>query len=96
MEFSVPTLANLDAAIDGLITRLTACKEITGKTAEVVRLLGPPGLQTGEVVVVGLGNRNTFGQTQATHEPAPPPSNSRCDNGIASSSASMGNGTTRP
>src|SRR3972149_4407981 len=60
-----PTLANLDTAMDGLITRLIVRKEISGKAADVVRLLGPPGLQTGEVVVVGLGDRNTFGQAQA-------------------------------
>ena len=50
-----PALADLDAAMDGMIKRLIARKEISGKAAEVVRLLGPPGLQTGEVVVVGSG-----------------------------------------
>ncbi|MHB8866350.1 MAG: leucyl aminopeptidase, partial [Pirellulaceae bacterium] len=62
-----PTLTELDTAMDGLITRLVAHKEISGKTAEVVRLLGPPGLQTGEVVVAGLGDRSTFGQAPALH-----------------------------
>ena len=50
-----PMLAELDAATQGLVTRLVARKEITGKQAEVVRLLSPPGLQTGELLVVGLG-----------------------------------------
>lgn len=59
-------LAHLDAAMDGLVARLVARKEITGKSAEVVRLLSPPGLPTGELVIVGLGDRKTFGQLQAT------------------------------
>jgi leucyl aminopeptidase len=58
-------LAHLDAAMEGLVTRLVARKEITGKSAEVVRLLSPPGLPTGELVIVGLGDRKTFGQSQA-------------------------------
>ncbi len=62
-----PALADLNAATDGMIKRLIARKEISGKVAEVVRLLEPPGLQTGEVLVVGLGDRATFGQAQALH-----------------------------
>jgi leucyl aminopeptidase len=62
-----PTLAELDAAAGGLVTQLVARKEITGKQADVTRLLSPPGLQTGELVVVGLGDRSTFGQAQAVH-----------------------------
>ena len=58
-------LAHLDAAMEGLVTRLVARKEITGKSAEVVRLLSPPGLPTDELVIVGLGDRKTFGQSQA-------------------------------
>ena len=46
---------------------LVVRKDITGKQAEVVRLLSPPGLQTGELLVVGLGDRSSFGQAQAVH-----------------------------
>lgn len=60
-----PTLAELDASADGLVARLVARKEITGKQAEVTRLLSPPGLQTGELLIVGLGDPHTFGQGQA-------------------------------
>jgi leucyl aminopeptidase len=62
-----PALADLDAATEGLITRLVGRKEITGKQAEVARLLSPPGLQTNELLVVGLGDRGAFGQAQAVH-----------------------------
>ena len=51
--------------MDGLVTRLVARKEISGKLAEIVRLLSPPGLPTGELIIVGLGDRQTFGQMQA-------------------------------
>lgn len=60
-------LAHLDAAMEGVVARLVARKEITGKSAEVVRLLSPPGLPTGELIIVGLGDRQTFGQMQAVH-----------------------------
>jgi len=60
-----PVLAELDAAMQGLVTRLVSHKEITGKLAEVTRLLAPPGLQTAELLVVGLGDQAAFGQLQA-------------------------------
>ncbi|NLX53600.1 MAG: leucyl aminopeptidase [Planctomycetaceae bacterium] len=60
-----PMLSALDAAADGLVSHLVARKEITGKLAELTRLLSPPGLQTSELVVVGLGERSEFGQAQA-------------------------------
>ena len=63
-----PALAHLDAAMDGLITRLVARKEIIGQSRRKWCVCwSPPGLQTGEVVVVGLGDRKTFGQAQAMH-----------------------------
>ena len=49
--------AEIDAATGGLVSRLAAAGEITGKRCECVPLLGPPGLRVGQVVVAGLGKR---------------------------------------
>ncbi len=59
------TLAELDASTGGLVARLVARKDVTGKLAEVTRVLSPPGLLSGELLIVGLGERSTFGQLQA-------------------------------
>jgi leucyl aminopeptidase len=58
-------LADLNAAVGGAVTRLVERRDITGKAAEVVRVLSPSGLQAGELVIVGLGDRAAFGQAQA-------------------------------
>lgn len=58
-------LADLNAALGGAVTRLVERHDVTGKAAEVVRLLSPPGLQVSELVIVGLGSRAAFGQAQA-------------------------------
>ncbi|RLS77240.1 MAG: leucyl aminopeptidase [Planctomycetota bacterium] len=49
--------AELDRATGGLITRLAAAGEITGKRHECVPLLAAPGLEAGQLLVVGLGKR---------------------------------------
>jgi hypothetical protein len=50
-------IAGVDRATGGLISRLIAAGEITGKRCECVPLLAPPGLRAGQLVVVGLGKR---------------------------------------
>ena len=39
-----PVLSQIDRAVGGIVTQLVDRKEITGKLAEVTRLLAPPGL----------------------------------------------------
>jgi leucyl aminopeptidase len=51
---------DLDAATGGLIGRLVESKEITGKPAEAVPILGASGVKAARVVVVGLGEREKF------------------------------------
>ncbi|MDZ4819854.1 MAG: leucyl aminopeptidase [Planctomycetota bacterium] len=50
-------LAEADAATDGLLSRLIEQKEITGKPYELVTLLAPPGMKTGQLLIIGLGER---------------------------------------
>jgi len=50
--------ADLDRATGGLLTRLVAGGEVTGKRFETVPLLAPPGLRTPQLLVVGLGKRD--------------------------------------
>lgn len=47
--------AEFDRSSGGLLSRLIEAKEITGKKFEVITLHAPPGVQAGQVVVVGLG-----------------------------------------
>ena len=54
---SVGPIADIDRATGGLITRLFERKELTGKKYEIVPLLAPPGIKSGQVVVLGLGER---------------------------------------
>lgn len=54
-------LADLNAALGGAVTRMVERRDVTGKTAEVVRLFSPAGLQVDELVLVGLGSRTAFG-----------------------------------
>jgi leucyl aminopeptidase len=49
--------ASLDASLGGLLGRLVAAGELTGRRYELVSLLAPPGLATGHLLVVGLGRR---------------------------------------
>ena len=50
-------VAEIDRATEGLLSRLTAAGEITGKRYECVPILAAPGLKAGQLVVVGLGKR---------------------------------------
>ena len=50
-------IAGIDKATAGLLSRLIAAGEITGKRYECVPLLSPPGLRAGQLVVVGIGKR---------------------------------------
>jgi len=55
----------IDAATGGLLARLVAQEEISGKLGKVGILLAPPGLRAGQVAVVGLGESRQFGRGQA-------------------------------
>ena len=55
-------LKQIDEAIGGIVAELVDRKEITGKLAEITRLLAPPGLAARQLVIVGLGNGDQFGQ----------------------------------
>jgi len=50
-------IAEIDRATGGLLSRLAAAGEITGKRYECVPILAAPGLKAGQLVVVGLGRR---------------------------------------
>jgi leucyl aminopeptidase len=52
--------AEFDQASGGLVSRLIEAKEITGKKNEVITLLAPPGVKVGQVLVVGLGAKDSF------------------------------------
>ncbi len=62
-----PVLKQIDAALGGIVTKLIEQKEITGKSAEITRLLAPAGLPTRQLLIVGLGQRDRFGQAAAMH-----------------------------
>jgi leucyl aminopeptidase len=47
--------AEFDQASGGVLTRLLASKEITGKRYELTSILAPAGLRTGHLLAVGLG-----------------------------------------
>lgn len=55
----------VDQAIGGKIAVLVQQQEITGKLNELTVLLAPGGIRAGQVVVVGLGDRESFGCGQA-------------------------------
>jgi len=48
----------LDRAVGGLLSRLVAAGEITGKRFECVPILAPPGLRATQLLVVGIGRRD--------------------------------------
>ena len=49
--------AELDIATGGMLTRLSAAGELSGRRYECVPLLAAPGLRAGQLLVVGLGKR---------------------------------------
>ena len=51
--------ADFDRGTGGLLGRVVASGEFTGKRYECVPLLCPPGLRAGQLVAVGLGPRET-------------------------------------
>jgi leucyl aminopeptidase len=55
----------IDTATGGLIARLVAAGEISGKLGKVTVLLSPTGIRAAQVAVVGLGERQQFGRGQA-------------------------------
>ena len=48
---------SVDAATGGLVARLVAAGELTGRRYECVPLLAPAGLKVGQVLVIGLGRQ---------------------------------------
>src|SRR6476646_10943755 len=50
-------IAEVDRATGGLLSKLSDQKEITGKKYELTTLLAPPGIAAGQLLVVGLGER---------------------------------------
>ena len=52
--------AAVNAATGGVLERLAASKELTGRHAELVTLLAPHGVSCSQIVVVGLGRREEF------------------------------------
>ena len=55
-------VAGVDAALGGLLSRLAAAGEITGKSGECVSVLAPAGIAANQLVVVGLGKREELDQ----------------------------------
>lgn len=51
-------LQTVDQALGGIVRRLIERQELKGKLAEVTRVFAPVGVRTGEVVVVGRGERH--------------------------------------
>ena len=49
--------AEIDAATGGLLARLAAAGEITGRRYECVPILAAQGLRAGQLIVVGIGKR---------------------------------------
>src|SRR5215472_4929823 len=52
--------AEIDRATSGLISTLSERQEITGKKYELTTLLAPPRIAAGQLLVVGLGEREKF------------------------------------
>ncbi|HTQ37835.1 MAG TPA: leucyl aminopeptidase [Pirellulales bacterium] len=55
-----PAVAAADKATDGLLSKLIEREEIAGKKFELTPLLAPPGIAAGQLLVVGLGEREKF------------------------------------
>ncbi|MFO7905150.1 MAG: leucyl aminopeptidase [Planctomycetota bacterium] len=60
-------LKQIDEAVGGQIAQLVDREEISGKSAEVTRLLAPRGLSARQLLIVGLGEREQFGPAVAGH-----------------------------
>ena len=56
----------VDAATGGLLARLLAQEEISGKLAKVAVILSPPGIKAGQVAVVGLGESRAIASPAAS------------------------------
>jgi len=52
------SVAEMDQSTAGLLAQLVESKELTGKPSELVPLLGPAGIQSRQVLIVGLGKRD--------------------------------------
>src|SRR5689334_10285117 len=52
--------AEADRATDGLISKLIDGQEINGNKYELTALLAPPSITAGQLLVVGLGDREKF------------------------------------
>jgi leucyl aminopeptidase len=57
---ALPALAQADQATGGLINKLIEREEISGKKFELTTLLSPPGVSAGQLLIVGLGDREKF------------------------------------
>jgi len=62
-----PVPQRIDEATGGILAQLIKHKEVTGKLAEVTAILVPSGLAARQLLVVGLGDRDKFGQGPAGH-----------------------------
>lgn len=51
-------MADVDQATEGVVARLLAEKDITGKVGEVTTLLAPAGIKTTRLLILGLGDRD--------------------------------------
>ena len=59
-EDAEPAPALRGTALEPIITRLIADKDLTGSPGELLALHGLAGLQAGAVLLVGLGHRRRF------------------------------------
>src|SRR6478736_4708570 len=53
-------VAEIDRATSGLLTTLSERQEITGKKYDLTTLLAPPRIAAGQLLIVGLGQREKF------------------------------------
>ncbi len=58
-------LTALNQAMAGTISQLVERKEITGRSAELTEFIAPAGVAADRLLVVGLGDRQEFGQATA-------------------------------
>jgi leucyl aminopeptidase len=59
-DLTLGPITDVDRATGGLITRLVERKELAGKRYELVPLFSPPGIQAGQVLIVGLGEHKSL------------------------------------
>ncbi|HZZ29708.1 MAG TPA: leucyl aminopeptidase [Pirellulales bacterium] len=53
-------VAEADKATNGLLSKLMEREEIAGKKFELTPLLAPPGIAAGQLLMIGLGDREKF------------------------------------